>query len=244
MNEQRYKREHLKPYRGILTSEVQNGSFKMELKVGENPVLQRSKEIEFNIELDFKYDYSYSPQFFHNIHSCQIEKCSECEKVRKIYSRFETDLSSLQLGDTFEISAALINNRYSELPREIGNIKVYEPLLVACPDYYSQNSLRLPDTTEGIKKKKELDDQRLQQEREEEEKRKEEEEKRKEEEEKRKEEEKKRKKAEKWDRLEQWLAKYPNILKIGGAILGVTVLNQIDHIFKGLKSLFKLIFPN
>ena len=41
MNEQRYKREHLKPYRGILTSEVQNGSFKMELKVGENPVLQR-----------------------------------------------------------------------------------------------------------------------------------------------------------------------------------------------------------
>ena len=103
-------------------------------------------------------------------------------------------------------------------------------MLVACPDYYSQNSLRLPDTTGGIKKKKELDDQRLQQEREEEEKRKEEEE--------------KRKKAEKWDRLEQWLAKYPNILKIGGAILGVTVLNQIDHIFKGLKSLFKLIFPN
>ena len=155
MNERRYKYEHLRLYRGVLTSEVQNGNFKMELKIEDNPVLEKSEKIEFSIELEFKFDYLYSLQFFHNIHSCQIEKCSECEKVESRYSKFERDISSLQLGDTFEISAALINNGYSELPREIGDFKAYESLLVACPNYYSQNTLRLPDTIEGINKKRE-----------------------------------------------------------------------------------------
>ena len=155
MNERRCKPEHLRLYRGVLTSGVQNDRFKMELKVEENPVLQRSKEIEPSIELEFIYNYSYSLQFFHNIHSCRIENCSECEEVRKRYFRFETDLSSLQLGDTFKISAALINNDYSELPQEIGDFKAYGPLLVACPDYYNQGSLRLPDTIEGINIKRE-----------------------------------------------------------------------------------------
>ena len=160
MNERRCKPEHLRLYQGVLTSGVQNDRFKMELKVEENPVLQRSKEIEPSIELEFIYNYSYSLQFFHNIHSCQIENCSDCDNTQKRYSRFEIDLSSLRLGDTFKISAALINNDYSELPREIGDIKKYQPLLVACPEYYNQNTLRLPDTIEGINKKREYMEQK------------------------------------------------------------------------------------
>ena len=79
--------------------------------------------------------------------------------------------------------------------------------------------------------------QRLQREREAEEKRIEEEERRKEEEE-------RRKNPGKWEKLEQRLAKYPNIITIGGAFLGATVINQILLIFKGLKYIYRLIFPN
>ena len=44
MSEQRYKVEHLREYRGILTSGIGNSRFKMELKVEDNPVLERSVE--------------------------------------------------------------------------------------------------------------------------------------------------------------------------------------------------------
>ena len=41
MNEQRYKVEHLQDYTGILTNHNwRNGTFKMELKVEDNPVLK------------------------------------------------------------------------------------------------------------------------------------------------------------------------------------------------------------
>lgn len=240
MSEGRYNREHLKPYQGILTSEVQNGSFKMALKVEDNDILKRSKEIGDSIELGFKYDYSYSSQFFHNIHLCQIEKCSECEEVRTRHYRFKTDLNSLQLGDTFEISAALINNRCSELPREIGNIKLYEPLLVACPDYYNQGSLRLPDTPEGIKRKYDLEQQRLQLKREAEERR--------------EVDEKQAQKDAKWrkrkEAIHQFFGKSPYITQIitsviGGLISGLisgvfiaTIVEPIPRLFRWIISLF------
>ena len=138
MNEQPYKKEHLREYIGFLTSKFSDGKFKMELKVEDNPVLQRSKEIGSSIELDFKYDYSFSPQFFHNMHSCQTANCSKCEEVRGAYFRYELDISNLQLGDTFKISAALINNNCSELPREIRTFKAYGTLLVASPRIFSR----------------------------------------------------------------------------------------------------------
>lgn len=154
MNEKRYDKKHLKPYQGVLTSEVQNGRFKMELKVEDNDVLKRSEKIESSIELDFKYDYSFSPQFFHNIHSCQTENCSKCEEVRSAYYRYELDIIKLQLGDTCEIKAALVNNNCSELPREIRDFKAYGTLLVASPEYY-QGPPRLRDTKEGANIKRE-----------------------------------------------------------------------------------------
>ena len=228
MNERRCKPEHLRPYQGVLSSEVQNGRFKMELKVEENPVLQRSKEIEPSIELEFIYDYSYSLQFFHNIHSCQIENCSVCETTRKRYSKVETDLSSLQLGDTFKISASLMSNNYSDLQQEIGDFKAYGPLLVACPEYYNQGSLRLPDTIEGINKKREYMEQKEREVEEEEKKAKEKEE-----------EEAERLKKQRWrnrfDRFEQ----YPNTVKIIITVLITTFANQIPFIVKVLKNIFQ-----
>ena len=118
------------------------------------------------------------------------------------------------------IKAALINDKVSELQVRIQSFKDYEPLTAACTEY----SLRLLDTPEGINKKYALEQQRLQREREEEEKRIEEEE--------------RRKKAEKWEKLEQWLAKYSNILKNGVAAIGITFLNQIPNIIKGVKYLY------
>ena len=87
-----------------------------------------------------------------------------------------------------------------------------------------------------------LNNSDLQREHEAEERRKEEEERRKEEEEKRIEEEERRKKAEKWEKLEQWLAKYPNIMKISIAIIGTTIANQ-TLLFIG-KKIYDFIFPN
>lgn len=244
MNEIPYKVKDLQDYTGILTQHVDSDNFKMELKVEDNPVLKRSvEEIDPSIELTFHHNLGTSTQFFHNIFRCpctrqserrnESGRCDKCDKVIETYDIFISNLNKLQVGDTFSIKAALINNKQSELPVRIQSFRDYQRIEVACVDYW----LRLTDTPEGINKKYELKEQRLQREREEEDKRREEEDKRREEED-------KRKKREKWERLEQWLTKYPNILKIGGAILGVTVLNQIDHIFKGLKFLFKLIFPN
>ena len=238
MKEQRYKAEHLQEYTGILTSQLSNSRFKMELKVDDNPVLERSVEkIESSIELEFYYDWDPSTSFFHAIFSCpkhsKDEQCDECDNVKDQYYQTETNLKRLQVGDTFRIMAALFKDRRSTLPPEVIDFKNYQPLVVACDEY----SLRLPDTPAGINKKYELEQQRLQREREAEEKRIEEEEKRIEEEE-------RRKNPGKSEKLEQWLAKYPNIIKIGGALLGATVLNQILLIFKGLKYIYRLIFPN
>ena len=127
----------------------------MELKVQDNDVLKRSKTTKSSKVVEFLCDYTYSLQFFHNIHLCQIENCSDCDNTQKRYSRFEIDLSSLQLGDEFKISAALTNGHESMLPPEIEDIGAYQPLLVACPEYYNQNTLRLPDTIEGINIKRE-----------------------------------------------------------------------------------------
>ena len=145
----------------------------------------------------------------------------------------ETNLKHLQIGDTFIIMAALFKDGRSTLPGEINDFKNYQPLIVAC----EENRIRLPDTPEGINKKYELEQQKLQREREEEEKRIEEEEKRKIEAD-------KAKRREKWDRLEQWLAKYPNIMTIGVAAIGITFLNQIPNIIKGVKYLYTLWFSN
>ena len=53
MSEQRYKEEHLQEYTGILISPDARGeNFKMELKVEDNPVLERwTQKHESTIEL-------------------------------------------------------------------------------------------------------------------------------------------------------------------------------------------------
>ena len=159
MSEQQYKKEHLKSYRGILTSEFENNGFKMELKAEDNLVLQERSTIESSIELDFEYKFYESTEFFHELRLCQTEGCPECKEVGKKFYRFESNLKELQLGDTFEISAALISDGESALPQEIGNFKAYSPLIVA---YYGdyEGSLRLPDTIEGINKKREYMEQK------------------------------------------------------------------------------------
>ena len=115
--------------------------------------------------------------FFHNMRTCpnnlQRVDCNECERMRKIYDIFSENLYPLRFGDTFKIQAALINNDQSVLPAEIHSFENYQPLLAACTEY----PLRLDDTPEGINKKYEREQQRLQREREEEEKRMEDEEK-------------------------------------------------------------------
>ena len=230
MNEQLYKVEHLREYTGILTNKFSNGKFKMELKVEDNPVLKErwTEKNVSSIELNFHYNLGPSSSFSHHIFSCpkysKQEQCDDCDNTIGIDKIFETNLKHLQIGDTFKIKAVLLKDGRSTLPGEIKDFKNYQPLIVAC----EENRIRLSDTPEGINKKYALEQQRLQREREEEEKRIEEEEKRKEEEE-------RRKKAEKWEELEQWLAKYPNIIKIGGALLGATVLNQIPNIIRGVK---------
>ena len=231
MSEHRYKEEHLQDYQGILTSHNRhNGTFKMALKVEDNPVLERSIEkIESSIELEFYYNMGLSTLFFHDIHACPLrdtKKCPNCEDIKDRHYKFDANLDRLQVGDTFKIKAALINDKVSELQVRIQSFKDYEPLTAACTEY----SLRLLDTPEGINKKYALEQQRLQREREEEEKRIEEEE--------------RRKKAEKWEKLDQWLAKYSNILKIGVAAIGITFLNQIPNIIKGVKYLYTLWFSN
>ena len=72
----------------------------------------------------------------------------------------------------------------------------------------------------------EIEKQRLQREREEEDRQRKEED--------------KRKRQKKWNRLDQWLAKYPNNMKIGVAIIGTTVLNQLPNIVKIVKYLYSI----
>lgn len=234
--ERRFKVEHLREYTGILTSEISNNRFKMGLKLEDNPVLERSiKKIESNIVLEFRFDYSLSPLFFHNIHTCQTpftenKDCPDCKKVEDMYKTLESNLYGLQVGDTFRIKAALINNGWSELLLNIQSFKDYEPLVVACDEH----ALRLPDTEEGINKKKGIKEQKLQQEQEAEEKRQEDEE-----------QAQKDAKRRKWkEKFQQFLGKSPNTNQIIVTVVGTTIANQIPLIFKGLKYIYRLIFPN
>ena len=241
MNEQRYKVEHLREYRGILTSGIGNSRFKMKLKVEDNPVLERSVEkIESSIELEFYYDWDPSASFFHAIFSCpkhsKNEQCDECDNVKDKYYQTENNLKRLQVGDTFRIMAALFKDRRSTLPPEVIDFKNYQPLLVACDEY----SLRLPDTPAGINKKYELEQQRLQEEREEEEKRKEDEE--------------QAQKDARWrkikEKIHEFFGKSPYITQIitsviGGLISGLisgvfiaTIVEPIPRLFRWIISLF------
>ena len=240
MNEQRYKVEHLREYRGILTNGIGNSRFKMELKVEDNLVLERSVEkIESSIELEFYYDWDPSTSFFHAIFSCpkhsKNEQCDECDNVKDKYYQTENNLKYLQVGDTFRIMAALFKDRRSTLPPEVIDFKNYQPLVVACDEY----SLRLPDTPAGINKKYELEQQRLQREREAEEKRKEDEE--------------QAQKDAKWkkrkEKFQQFFGDSPYITQIitsviGGLISGVFIATIVEPIPRLFMYISRLIFPN
>ena len=163
MNEQPYKVEHLQEYTGILTSDdARSEKFKMELKVEDNPVMERwTQKNESSIELEFRYNGGPSTMFFHNRHTCETIECPKCERMQERYDIFSGNLDHLQFGDTFRITAALINNKQSVLPAEIHSFENYQPLLAACTEY----KLRLDDTPEGINKRYEREQQRLQRER-------------------------------------------------------------------------------
>ena len=236
MNENPYDTDHLQEYTGILTSnDARNERFKMELKVEDNPVMERwTQKNESSIELEFRYNFGPSPMFFHNIHACpcnsQIENCNDCERMRKIYDVFVSNLYALHFGDTFKIRAALINNDQSVLPAEIHSFENYQPLLAACTD----RRLRLDDTPEGINKKYEREQQRLQREREAEEKRKVDE--------KKAQEDAKRKKRK--ESIQHLLGKSPNTNQIIVTVIGTTIANQIPNIVKFVKNIYRLFVLN
>ena len=238
MNEQPYKVEHLQDYQGILISHNRhNGKFKMELKVEDNPVLKErwTEKNVSTIELEFRYNGGPSTMFFHNRHTCERIECPECERIQEMYDIFHANLHRLQFGDTFSIQAALINNKQSVLPAEIQSFKNYQPLLAACTEYW----LRLDDTPEGINKRYERDQQRLQREREAEEKRKAGEEQA----------QKDAKRRKRKESIQQFFGDSPYITQIttsaiGGVISGIilaTIFNPIPRLFMYI---YRLIFLN
>ena len=234
MSEQPYKTKHLQDYTGILTSGFSNGRFKMELKVEDNPVLEKSiGKIDPSIELEFYYNMGVSTLSFHDIHSCPNRNgnCPECEKIKDKHYKFETNLDHLQVGDTFKIKAALINNKQSELPVSIPSFKDYERIIVACSEYW----LRLDDTPEGINKKYELEQQRLQQESD-----------KKANQEQAEKDTKRRKRKE---IVKQFWGKRPYITQIiisaiGGVIGGIILATIVSPIPRILKYLYHLLSPN
>ena len=237
MNEQPYKEGHLQEYTGILTSsDAHNGKFKMELKAEDNPVMERwTQKDKSAIELEFRYNGGPSTMFFHNRHTCQRTDCNECERMRKIYDIFVANLYHLQLGDIFRIKAALINNDQSVLPAEIHNFERYQPLWVAC----TTDSIRLPDTPEGVKKKYDREQQRLRLEREAEEKRKENEEQA----------QKDAKRTKREERIQQFLGERPYtaqiiVSTIGGLIAGIILATIVEPIPRLFKDIFDRLFPN
>ncbi len=229
-----FKQEHLRVYTGILTSHNKNGgNFKMALKVEDNPVLEKSSEnIESSIELEFYYDWRFSTLFFHDMKSCpnRSGNCPECKNIEDTYYKFTANLDRLQIGDTFSIKAALVNNRQSELPVKI-HFGAYERIIVACVD----DQLRLNDTTEGIKKKMEIEEQRLQREQDE-----------KSNEEQARKDTRRRKRKES---IQKFLGKRPNLNQIivsaiGGVIAGIiltTIVNPIPRLFRYI---YHFLFPN
>lgn len=234
MNELPYKVEHLEVYTGILTEHnIHDSTFKMELNSADNPVLERSVDvIEASIELEFRYGIIISTLFFHDRLACplrnsQKEQCHECKDTEDRYFKFEAELEKLQIGDTFKISAALINGKLSELPMRIHSFKDYEPLTAACTEY----GLRLPDTEEGIKKKQELVDQSLKAKRDAKKNRREE------------------KIAAKWqkrkDSIKQYFGKKPNLNQIIVIVVGTTIANQLlPKIFNLVKDIYHSFVSN
>ena len=237
MNEQRYNKEHLQEYTGILTSSDElTEKFQMELKAEDNPVMERwTQKDKSTIELEFRHNGGPSTMFFHNRHTCETIECPECERMQKRYDIFSGNLYHLQFGDTFRIKAALINNDKSLLPAEIHNFESYQPLLVACTEY----QLRLPDTPEGINKKHEREQQRLQQEAEAEKKRKEDKEQA----------QTDAKQTKRKENIKQFFGESPYItqilvLVIGGVIAGVILTTIVEPIPRLFMYLYRLIFPN
>ena len=237
MNEQPYDKEHLEAYTGILTSpDARTERFKMELKAEDNPVMKRwTQKNESTIELEFRYNLGPSTMFSHNMHTCpnnlQKVDCNECESIRKIYDIFVENLYHLQFGDTFQIKAALINNNQSVLPAEIRNFENYQPLLVAC----AESRLRLLDTPEGIKKKVELEEQRLQREQDE------------------KANQEQTQKDARWrkrkEKIHQFFGESPYITQIiasaiGGVFAGVILTTIVEPIPRLFLYLYRLIFQN
>ena len=226
MNKQPYKEEHLQEYTGILTSPDARGEkFKMELKVEDNPVMDRwIQKDKSTIELEFRYNGGPSTMFFHNRQTCQRLDCPECQRMEKMYNIFQANLSHLQFGDTFRIMAALINNKQRLLPAEIHNFQRYQPLWVAC----TTDAIRLPDTPEGIKKKYDREQQRLQ--REEEKKANDEQA------------EKDAKRRKRKESIQQFLGKRPNLNQIIVVVIATTIANQVlPRIFI---KIYHLLFPN
>ena len=227
MNEQPYKEEHLQEYTGILTShDAHSENFKMELKAEDNPVMERwAQKDKPTIELEFRYNGGPSTMFFHNRQTCERIECPECARMQKRYDIFAANLYHLQCGDTFRIKAALINNDRSVLPAEIHNFENYQPLWVACTEY----PLRLSDTPEGIKKKVELEQQRLQRERDKKTQQ--------------EEAEKKAKRKKRKESIKQFFGGRPYIAPIivsviGGIILTI-IVQQTPRIFKYLMNIFQ-----
>ena len=94
MNEQPYNKDHLENYMGILTSKLRNGTFKMELKAEDNPVLERLIEKnESSIELEFRCDLRTTTAFYHNIVSCPLRNSKmNTAVIAKILRQYTTNL--------------------------------------------------------------------------------------------------------------------------------------------------------
>ena len=240
MSEERYNVEHLQDYIGILTShDIHHEKFTMELKAEDNPVMERwAAKNESSIELEFSYYSGTSTAFYHNRNLCPLRdtnKCPECKDITDRHYKFEANLERLQVGDTFRITAALMNNNRSVLPAEIHNFENYQPLVAACTEYW----LRLDDTPEGINKKYEREQQRMQREREAEKKRTEDEEQA----------QKDARGRKRKERFQQFFGESPIITTIiataiGSVIAGIilaTIFNPIPRLFKYL---YNLIFSN
>ena len=234
MSKHSLEQEHLQDYTGILTSHNRNnGNFKMALKVEDNPVLEKSIEkIESSIELEFCYNMGLSTLFFHDINSCpnRNEKCPECEDITEKHFKFEANLERLQVGDTFKIKAALVHNKQSELLVKI-HFKAYERIIVACTEYW----LRLDDTPEGIKKKVEIEEQRLQREQDE-----------KTNEEQARKDARRRKRKES---IQRFFGKRQNLNQIivsviGGVIAGIILTTLVNPIPSLLRDIYHFLFPN
>ena len=160
----------------------------------------------------------------------EMEDCPECEDIKDKHYKFEANLERLKVGDTFKIEAALVNNKQSELPVKI-HFKAYERIIVACTESW----LRLDDTPEGIQKKVEIEEQRLQREQDE-----------KANEEQARKDARRRKRKES---IQRFFGKRPNLNQIivsviGGVIAGIILTTLVNPIPSLLRDIYHFLFPN